>query len=342
MGAQPRPGSGRSRRPAVEHVQVRARRAGQSRRAGRRWRVPSVATLVRYTGLSERTVRTCLDRLEAEGIIAPCDPDVVAARIKRADRRPLGWNLNLSLVHDLADKLGAAAPEGQLSARQSLPTERLRRVYEGHSGAQPSHLAANPVDKSTGGVQPTRPAAGTRCNQRGDGVQPVQRRGGAVAPEPYVEPSLEPSAAHARAPDPTPTDAGSDRGGGVAEFFAALGDQRPLTAAQQSRLVPALMSALTGGWTPLALAGWAAANTGGVRSPYAVLASRLSPAELPEPKRQRPTRLPWCGYCDEVTRQAFSSGSRTAACRVTAAGPLCGSRCSAAGSAPACGADSQG
>lgn len=239
---------------------------------------PSVATLVRYTGLSERTVRTCLDRLEAEGIIAPCDPDVVAARIKRADRRPLGWNLNLSLVHDLADKLGAAAPEGQLSARQSLPTERLRRVYEGHSGAQPSHLAANPVDKSTGGVQPTRPAAGTRCNQRGDGVQPVQRRGAAVAPEPYVEPSLEPSAAHARAPDPTPTDARSDRGGGVAEFFAALGDQWPLTAAQQSRLVPALMSALTGGWTPLALAGWAAANTGGVRS-LSTLARRAARAQ---------------------------------------------------------------
>jgi pyocin large subunit-like protein len=49
---------------------------------------PSVATLVRYTGLSERTVRTCLDRLEAGGIIRPCDPDLVAARIKRADRRP--------------------------------------------------------------------------------------------------------------------------------------------------------------------------------------------------------------------------------------------------------------
>jgi pyocin large subunit-like protein len=40
---------------------------------------PSVATLVRYTGLSERTVRTCLDRLEAAGIIRPCDPDIVAA-----------------------------------------------------------------------------------------------------------------------------------------------------------------------------------------------------------------------------------------------------------------------
>jgi len=55
---------------------------------------PSVATLVRYTGLSERTVRTCLDRLEAEGIVSPCDPDIVAARIKRADRRPQGWDMN--------------------------------------------------------------------------------------------------------------------------------------------------------------------------------------------------------------------------------------------------------
>jgi hypothetical protein len=41
---------------------------------------PSVATLVRDTGLSERTVRTCLDRLEAAGIILPCDPDIVAVR----------------------------------------------------------------------------------------------------------------------------------------------------------------------------------------------------------------------------------------------------------------------
>ena len=57
---------------------------------------PSVGTLVRYTGLAERTVRTCLDRLAAEGIISPCDPGIVAARIKRADRRPQGWDLNLT------------------------------------------------------------------------------------------------------------------------------------------------------------------------------------------------------------------------------------------------------
>ena len=74
---------------------------------------PSVATLVRYTGLSERTVRTCLDRLEAEGIIRPCDPDIVAARIKRADRRPQGWTLNLTLVRDDLDDAAIAVLEHQ-------------------------------------------------------------------------------------------------------------------------------------------------------------------------------------------------------------------------------------
>jgi len=45
---------------------------------------PSVRTLVRYTDLSERTARIALDRLAADGIIRPCDPAIVAARIKRA------------------------------------------------------------------------------------------------------------------------------------------------------------------------------------------------------------------------------------------------------------------
>src|SRR5215470_2542966 len=74
---------------------------------------PSVATLVRYTGLSERTVRTCLDRLEAASIISPCDPDIVAARIKRADRRPQGWDLHLGLVRDDLDDADVAVLERQ-------------------------------------------------------------------------------------------------------------------------------------------------------------------------------------------------------------------------------------
>ncbi len=59
-----------------------------------------MATLVRCTGLSERTVRTCLDRPEAGGSIRPCAPDIVAGRIKCADRRPKGWDLELSLIGD--------------------------------------------------------------------------------------------------------------------------------------------------------------------------------------------------------------------------------------------------
>jgi hypothetical protein len=64
---------------------------------------------VRYTGLAERTVRTCLDRLEGEGII-PC---VVAARIKRADRRPKGWDLDLAQVRRDLNGAEVAALERQ-------------------------------------------------------------------------------------------------------------------------------------------------------------------------------------------------------------------------------------
>jgi Helix-turn-helix domain len=90
---------------------------------------PSVATLVRYTGLSERTVRTCLDRLEAAVIISLGDADIVAARIKRADRRPQGWDLNLSQARTDVDEV---EPAGQTSARQALLAGRLRRVHDDH------------------------------------------------------------------------------------------------------------------------------------------------------------------------------------------------------------------
>ncbi len=137
---------------------------------------PSVATLVRYTGLSERTVRTCLDRLEAAAIIAPCDPDIVAARIKRADRRPQGWDLNLSQVSGDLDEAGSAS---RTSARQALLTERLRRAHDDHlHRVQPLHLAAAPVDNCADGCstctpQPERGATRTHagCSRRGRGVQ---------------------------------------------------------------------------------------------------------------------------------------------------------------------------
>jgi len=56
---------------------------------------PAVATIARYTLLSERSIRTHLDTLQAEGLIVPCDPSIVAAYISRPDRRPQGWTLRM-------------------------------------------------------------------------------------------------------------------------------------------------------------------------------------------------------------------------------------------------------
>jgi hypothetical protein len=164
---------------------------------------PAVATLVRYTGLSERTVRTCLDRLQADGIISPCDSDIVAARIKRADRRPQGWDLDLSLARDDLDEPGVAVPDSQSPNRRAALAALRRLDHEGHpDGVQSPHPATRPVD-----------AAGTGCSQRTDGVQPAQPRGAAVAPEPYIEPSREPSAASA--PARAAPDAAGEAGGQV-------------------------------------------------------------------------------------------------------------------------------
>lgn len=62
---------------------------------------PSVGTICRYTCLSERSVRQHLDSLEAKGVIERCDPSIVAAHIKRSDRRPIGYNILLREVQEM-------------------------------------------------------------------------------------------------------------------------------------------------------------------------------------------------------------------------------------------------
>jgi hypothetical protein len=130
---------------------------------------PLVATLVRYTGLSERTARACLDRLVAEAIISPCGPGIVAARIKRADRRPQGWDLNLSLArHDLDDAALAILEHQFPGLAAGSPRPRSRALTAGLAGVQSPHPAASgseAVDNWPGGVQPLHPKPGTGCNQ---------------------------------------------------------------------------------------------------------------------------------------------------------------------------------
>jgi hypothetical protein len=52
-------------------------------------------------------------RLAAEGVIRPCDPAIVAARIRRADQRPQGWDLAMHLVCDDLGDDDIAMLEGQ-------------------------------------------------------------------------------------------------------------------------------------------------------------------------------------------------------------------------------------
>ena len=123
---------------------------------------PSVATLVRYTGLSERTVRTCLDRLAAGGIISPCDPDIVAARIRRADRRPQGWDLNLSLVrHDL-DDAAVAVLDRQLPGLGG----RLAAAAQPGAEGRPTGCNRRTSLPAGAGLWITGPAGCSRCTPR--------------------------------------------------------------------------------------------------------------------------------------------------------------------------------
>jgi hypothetical protein len=73
---------------------------------------------------------------------------------------------------------------------------------------------------------------------------------------------------------------GQPEAGGGVEFFSRLWPSWPLTDLRR-RLAPTVAAALATGWDPPALAAFVGANTSGVRSPAAVLAARLSPAELP-------------------------------------------------------------
>jgi hypothetical protein len=62
---------------------------------------PAVATISRYTTLSERAIRNTLRVLEARGVIERCDDSIVAAYIRRPDKRPFGYNLLMHGGHEV-------------------------------------------------------------------------------------------------------------------------------------------------------------------------------------------------------------------------------------------------
>jgi hypothetical protein len=186
------------------------------------------------------------------------------------------------------DEAGTAAPEHQLPGRARSCAARL--ASDEQSGeVQPLHPGLDggeAVDDRSSGVDRFHPARGTGCNQGAGEVQLMQPRGAVVALEPSKEPSEEPSAARAHLREALPID---DRGlgGSAGEFFAAIAAGWRLSAAQRDRLAARSSRPR---WTRDGAGGAGrvtGGNTDGVRNPYAVLAARLSSAELPAP----PARL---------------------------------------------------
>ncbi len=238
-------------------------------------------------------MRTCLDRLEAAAIISPCDPEIVTPRIKRADRRPQGWDL--SLEREDLDEADAAVLE------------------------QPPHAGSDGgkvVDDPSSEVHRLHPMPGAGCKERAGEVQLMQPRGAVVAPEPTKKPSVRPSAASAHLREALPT-YDARLGGPVGEFFAAIAAAWRFTAAQRDRLAPVVETALNAGWTPSELAAFTGGSTNGVRNPYAVLAARLSSAELAA-RHRRLGATPACqpllvGQCSSDTGTWDTDSARPAA-----------------------------
>lgn len=109
---------------------------------------PSVSTICRYTCLSERSVRQHLEALEKAGIIRRCDQSIVAAYIKRSDRRPIGYDILLSGVqeahpgptrgaegagdgvHDIPERGARDAPETYNEPSLEPHTALMKEFYE--------------------------------------------------------------------------------------------------------------------------------------------------------------------------------------------------------------------
>lgn len=250
---------------------------------------PSANTLARYARISVRHVRTALDRLEAEGIITPGNPAIVAARLP-VGQRPQVWDLNTRLLRDdLTDQ--------DLRALERVYpgiTERaaaLKAAKQDDAGGMNTVQVSGPASPDQGRGEHSSPlnsAPGTPEHSSGLPLNTEQGTPEARSPEPSLNrPGTKNQPPPAREADDHPQlDASGEAGGGVVyldEFFSSLGPEWPLSAADRRRLAPAVSRALLSGWSPRALAEHAGANPDGVRSPYAVLKTRLQPGQLPAP-----------------------------------------------------------
>ena len=106
---------------------------------------PSVKTIMRYTGLSEQAVHKHLRLLEAAGVIKRSDQRVVVAHISRADRRPIGYDLDLTLRADGLIPVESADVNGLIpvAERANPQSERANRCLD-----EPSLTIQEPLEET--------------------------------------------------------------------------------------------------------------------------------------------------------------------------------------------------
>jgi Helix-turn-helix domain len=121
---------------------------------------PSVDSLIEDTGLSRRTIFKKLEELTELGVVTRGDQAIVAAYVKRADKRPVCYDL---CMPPMFEKRGAAdAPRA----------ERAVRSERGASNA-PRKLSTEDESRDA----PNAPREETGCISRHDGVHLAHERG---------------------------------------------------------------------------------------------------------------------------------------------------------------------
>lgn len=138
---------------------------------------PSVATLCDDTGLSPRTVQVKLRDLEELQVIRRGNQELVRAHIRRADLRPVCYDIDLS--------------------RGANPAPRVEQPEEAERGA----AAAPRVERGANDDA-------TGCISRPNGVQMTTERGAGAAPDPSINKNIttnKPKGARERSPEFDPT-----------------------------------------------------------------------------------------------------------------------------------------
>ncbi|MGM1058551.1 helix-turn-helix domain-containing protein [Saccharothrix sp. Mg75] len=137
---------------------------------------PAVSTLVRYTRLSERSVQYALRALEELKLIDPSDPTIVAAYVKRSDRRPRGWDLAMHRaerpVDNSADEVQSLRPADQHRVQTRPRGVQAATARGANTAPEPSfnRTKNRPSPSAPGGRSAVPPECG-QCDARpGDPV----------------------------------------------------------------------------------------------------------------------------------------------------------------------------